>query len=221
MHEPPTARPGRGVDLDPGAEQRDRRTPSSSTSADSRPSRCHGSTGAADGRASRRLRVVTLRARGRRCQPRNVRPSASSSARLATGLPTPWPARPSWNSRIGRSSWHDDAACSSAAILRACSGSTRRVALGRREQRRRVARAVDDVVVRRVGVQPGELLGDVGVAVLARPQPGDEELREADHVEQRHAAPARPGRGRGAASGRRRRAGRRSSRRGWRGARGW
>ena len=66
------------------------------------------------------------------------------------------------------------------------------VALGRREQRRRVARALDDAVVRRVGVQPGELLGDVGVAVLARPQPGDQELREAHHVEQRHAAPHGP-----------------------------
>ena len=59
------------------------------------------------------------------CQARNVRPSASSSARLATGLPTPWPARSSWYSRIGRSSWHGEAACTSAAILRACSGSTR------------------------------------------------------------------------------------------------
>ena len=70
------------------------------------------------------------------------------------------------------------------------------VALGRGEQHRRVVRAVDDVVVRRVGVQPGELLGDVRVAVLVGPQPGDEELREADHVEQRHArtTPHGPGR---------------------------
>jgi hypothetical protein len=38
-------------------------------------------------------------------------------------------------------------------------------------------------------VDPRELLGDVGVAVLAGPQPGDEELREAHHVQQWHATP--------------------------------
>ena len=67
------------------------------------------------------------------------------------------------------------------------------VALGRREQHRRVRAPSAHVVVRRVGVQPAELLGDVGVAVLVGPQPGDQELREADHVEQRHRAPHRPG----------------------------
>ena len=123
------------------------------------------------------------------CQARNVRPSASSSARLATGLPTPCPARPSWNSRIGRSSWHGRRRLQQRGHLAGVQRVDAGVALGGREQRRRVARAVDDVVVRRVGVQPGELLGDVGVAVLVGPQAGDEELREADHVEQRHAAP--------------------------------
>ena len=37
-------------------------------------------------------------------------------------------------------------------------------------------------------MQPGELLGDVRVAVLGRPQLGDEETGEAHHVEQRHGA---------------------------------
>ena len=59
------------------------------------------------------------------------------------------------------------------------------VALGGGEQHRRVAGAVRDPVVGRVGVQPGELLGLIGIAVLGDPQPGDEEAVVAEHVEQR------------------------------------
>ena len=40
-----------------------------------------------------------------------------------------------------------------------------RIALGGGEQNRRVLSAVMDVVIRRVGVQPAELCGDVGIAV--------------------------------------------------------
>ena len=47
----------------------------------------------------------------------------------------------------------------------------------------------DDVVIRRVRRKPTELLGDVRVAVLVGPQLGDQEVREADHVQQRHRAP--------------------------------
>ena len=127
------------------------------------------------------------------CQAKNASTSASSSACLLTGLPTPWPARPSWCSRTGRSSWSPDAALQQRRHLAGVQRVDPGVALGRGEQHRRVAGAVDHVVVRRVGVQPGELLGDVGVAVLVGPQPGDEELREAHHVEQRHARTTRRG----------------------------
>ena len=123
------------------------------------------------------------------CHVRNASTSACSAARLPTGLPTPWPARPSWWYRTGRCSWQLLAHCSNAAILRACKGIDAGVALGTGQQHRRVAGAVRDVVIRRVGVEPAELVGDLGVAVLVGPQLGDEELREPDHVEQRHRAP--------------------------------
>ena len=45
-----------------------------------------------------------------------------------------------------------------------------------------------DVVIGRVGVEPVELLGVVGRAVLGDPQFGDQEMVIADHVEQRHLA---------------------------------
>ena len=75
----------------PGAEQRDQPVDDASArgAATARP---------APPTVSHSTRAITTAPRGSRpsCQARNVRPSASSSARLATGLPTPWPARPSW-----------------------------------------------------------------------------------------------------------------------------
>ena len=63
------------------------------------------------------------------------------------------------------------------------------VALGRCEQHGRIVGAIVHMVIGRVGVQPAELLGHVGVAVLIGPQARDQELREANHVQQRHRAP--------------------------------
>ena len=63
------------------------------------------------------------------------------------------------------------------------------IALGGGEQHGRILHALGHPVIRRVGVHPGELVGDVGVAVFAGPQSGDEELREPHHVEQWHRAP--------------------------------
>src|SRR4051812_48357906 len=51
------------------------------------------------------------------CHSRKVSVSATSSARLLTGLPTPCPARPSWKKRMGCSSCPPASCCSSAAIL--------------------------------------------------------------------------------------------------------
>ena len=171
------------VDPDAGAEQRDgavddRRGRAAPTA---RPGRRRSATRRAARHAS--AREAELPGRGTSARRPARRPAWRPACRRRDRRGPPGTAGSA--ARPG----HVDAACSSAAILRACSGSTRRVALGGGEQRRRVGRAVDDVVVRRVGVQPGELLGDVGVAVLVGPQPGDQELREADHVEQRHAAP--------------------------------
>ena len=122
----------------------------------------------------------------------NVSPSANSSARLPTGLPTPWPARPSWLRTTGLRSTARRRGLQAGHHLAGVERIDSTVTLGRLDQRRRVARPVDDVVVGRVGVQPGELLGDVGIAVFGRPQAGDAELWKADHVEQRHSAPHRP-----------------------------
>ena len=83
-------------------------------------------------------------------------------------------------------------ACISAVILRACSGATAGVAVAGEIQRRRIVAAVDDVVVRRVGVDVGELVRILARPVLRHPEAGDEELVVADHVEQRIGADDRP-----------------------------
>ena len=59
------------------------------------------------------------------CQPIKLRESAASVTRLPSGLPAPCPASVSARRSIGRSSAHEVAHCSSAAIVRACNGSTR------------------------------------------------------------------------------------------------
>src|SRR5581483_9572855 len=59
------------------------------------------------------------------CQWTNARTSAASSAWRVAGLHCPWPAFDSMRTRIGCSVPHDVAACTRAANLRACSGSTR------------------------------------------------------------------------------------------------
>ena len=76
----------------------------------------------------------------------------------------------------------------SAAILRACSGSTRvsespvtNITAGYFDARL-------DVLVGRVGAQPVELRGILGRAVLGHPEARDQEAVVAQHVEQRHLA---------------------------------
>ncbi len=56
------------------------------------------------------------------------------------------------------------------------------------EQRRRIGHALPHVVVGRVGVQPGELVGLLGGAVLDVPRRAQAEQLVADHVEQRRRA---------------------------------
>ena len=68
--------------------------------------------------------------------------------------------------RPGQSSPH----VSIAVILRACSGSTRESPSAVVNSTAGYSRAVDDVVVRRVRVQPAELFRHVGIAVLVGPQ---------------------------------------------------
>lgn len=58
----------------------------------------------------------------------------------------------------------------------------------RREQgHRRIANAVDDVVIRRMGEKPFQFLGDIRRAIFLGPQVGDEKAVKPQHVQQRYA----------------------------------
>ena len=78
--------------------------------------------------------------------------SASSSACFDTGLPWPWPARVSSRSRIGRSSPARGRLLEAGRHLAGVVRVDPRVLLGGGQQHGGVAGAVDDPVVRRVGV---------------------------------------------------------------------
>jgi hypothetical protein len=96
----------------------------------------------------------------------------------------PWPALTSTRSQAGRS-----LVCWTAAVnLRACIGSTRSSLSAESMSRAGSGLSFGDMMVGRVGVQPGELGGDVGVAVLGDPRAAGAELGVADHVEQGHGA---------------------------------
>ena len=75
------------------------------------------------------------------CHDRKASTSASSSACFSSGLPTPWPARPSWRSRIGCVVAARRGPLEGGGHLAGVQGVDARVALGRREQHRRVADA--------------------------------------------------------------------------------
>ena len=62
------------------------------------------------------------------------------------------------------------------------------IALGRREQHRRVAHSGAHVVIRRVAAEPSDLIRALGRAVFGDPEPRDAEILVAQHVQQRNGA---------------------------------